>query len=91
MDRPENTRCLLGLADEQHALGEPPVRQILLGQLILALILFEGDQIQVMGLGKALNGPDEGRRQWRDHGGGSDRIPQVMAYEMDETTFGLQP
>jgi hypothetical protein len=65
---------LLGLADEQHPLGETTPCQILLRHVVLALSFLEADHIEPMLFGEALDGANEPLGHGRDHGSGGDRI-----------------
>jgi hypothetical protein len=65
---------LLGLADEQHPLGESTPRQILLRHVVLALAFLEADHIEPMLFGEALDAANEPLGHGRDHGSGGDGI-----------------
>lgn len=62
MNRPENRGFFLSLANIQHPFGKRGAPQVFLGNVILALVFIEGNQINLL-LGKLLDGMNKMRNR----------------------------
>jgi hypothetical protein len=86
----EHARLLLGSADEQHPLGPVKGGQVLLGDVVLALAGPEVDQVNA-GLGEeAVNGGDEGLRDWVHQGRRHEREAPVDLEEANHPQLVLE-
>ena len=86
----EAGELLLRLADVEHPLGSGKTRQSLLGDLILALALGKGDDLNALALGKVVNRLDEGMAH-RPHQRGRGHLgTAVLLEERRHPGTGLQ-
>ena len=81
----EDRRLLLGLADEDDPSVPVEVRPVLLGDVVLALPLGEGDQGDLFLLDEALDRGDEGLADRVHERRGGEGLPAVEAEERSDT------
>ena len=87
----EDRRLLLGLAHEDDPLGAVELGVVLLGDVVLALPLGEGDQGDLFLLDEALDRGDEGLAHRVHEGRGGEGLAAVEAEEGGDAAVGLQP
>ena len=80
----EDAGLLLGLADEEHALVALERREVLLGDVVFALALLEGHQVDALRHDEALDGLDEALTHRRDHHRRGHPHPELRLHEVDE-------
>ena len=87
----EDRRLLLGLADEDDALGAcGTARRYSCGDVVLALALGEGDQGDLFLLDEALDRGDEGLAHGVHQGRGGEGLAAMEAEEAGDAAVGLQ-
>ena len=86
----EHAGFLLRLADEQDALIPLKSRQVFVGDVVFALSLFEGHQVESLGLDEPLDRLDESLAHRGDHGRRRNGRPELGLHEVDETAARLQ-
>ena len=85
-----HARLFLDLADVQHALAARPLAQVLLSAVVLALALAEGDQVDTLVAGEALDGLHEGARHGSHQRGGGHLLAAMAAEEDGDAALRLQ-
>ncbi len=86
----EDVRFLLRLPDEQHALVAVEAREILLGEVVFALALLEGHQVNGLRRHKALDRGDKSFAHRRDHHRRRHDGAELRLHEVDEAAARLQ-
>src|SRR5262249_3145378 len=81
---------LLGLAHEDDALGPLEASVMLLGDIVLALALGEGDQRDLLARDEPLDRGDEGLADRLHEDRGRKRLPAVEAEERGDATVRLK-
>jgi hypothetical protein len=86
----EDGGFFLGFADEDDAFGFLEVAEMVGHEVVFALVFLEGEERDMVLLGEALGGSDEGLGDGIHEGGGSERIAAVMTEEPSDTALGLE-
>ena len=87
---PEDGGLLLRLADEEDPFAASKACQVLGGDIVLALPLGEGQDLDALLGGEGFDGLDEGVADGRQQGGGGEEVAAVVAQEADHAQFPLQ-
>ena len=87
---PPHHGFLLGLADEEHAFLPLECGEVLVGDLVLALPVGEGEQRHTLRLREAFQGCDEGRRERFHQRGRGKGCAMMFPEEADHAQHTLQ-